>query len=248
MPFTSPFPTLDLPKVDLLTYLFPPGQHPSTTPLWMDSKDPSVSLSPAQLLQWVNRLAFGLERMALKKGDVVMIYTPNHIFVPVAYLGIVGAGYAFSGANPIYTLPEMVHQIKNTGAQIIMAHPSMVPTAVAAAAKAGLPKSRIFQFSDSENPMLDGVKDWRSMIGTPSDGQRYSWPRLGPEEAMNTVATINYSSGTTGLPKGVCVSHTNLIANIEQTIFMKYHKKPFERETRPPERWIGFLPLYHAYG
>ena len=34
-----------------------------------------------------------------------MIYTPNHIFVPVAYLGIVGAGYAFSGANPVYTLP-----------------------------------------------------------------------------------------------------------------------------------------------
>jgi acyl-CoA synthetase (AMP-forming)/AMP-acid ligase II len=50
-------------------------------------------------------LAFGLERIGLKKGDVVMIYTPNHIFVPVAYLGIVGAGYAFSGANPVYTLP-----------------------------------------------------------------------------------------------------------------------------------------------
>lgn len=41
----------------------------------------------------------------MKKGDVVMIYTPNHIFVPVAYLGIVGAGFAFSGANPVYTLP-----------------------------------------------------------------------------------------------------------------------------------------------
>jgi 4-coumarate--CoA ligase len=105
MPFKSPFPDVEIPKVDILTYLFPPGQTPSTKPLWIDSKDPSNSLSPAQLLQWVKRLAVGLERSGVKRGDVVMIYTPNHIFVPVAYLGIVGAGYAFSGANPIYTLP-----------------------------------------------------------------------------------------------------------------------------------------------
>lgn len=105
MPFHSPFPDLYIPKVDILTYLFPPGEKPSDTPLWIDSKDTKISLSPAQLLQWVKRLAFGLERTGVKKGDVVMIYTPNHVFVPVAYLGIVGAGYAFSGANPVYTLP-----------------------------------------------------------------------------------------------------------------------------------------------
>jgi 4-coumarate--CoA ligase len=105
MPFASPFPPLDLPKVDILTYLFPSEQTLSTTPLWIDSRDTSLSLSSAQLLKWVKRLSFGLERTGVNKGDVVMIYTPNHIFVPVAYLGIVGAGYAFSGANPIYTLP-----------------------------------------------------------------------------------------------------------------------------------------------
>jgi 4-coumarate--CoA ligase len=103
MPFSSPFPDVHIPKVDILTYLFPPGETPSTRPLWIDSKDTDISLSPAQLLQWVKRLAFGLERIGVKKGEVVMIYTPNHIFVPVAYLGIVGAGYAFSGCNPVYT-------------------------------------------------------------------------------------------------------------------------------------------------
>jgi 4-coumarate--CoA ligase len=107
MPFSSPFPDVHIPKVDILSYLFPPGTAPLTKPLWIDSKDTKVSLSSAQLLQWVKRLAFGLERMGVKKGEVVMIYTPNHIFVPVAYLGIVGAGYAFSGANPVYTLPGM---------------------------------------------------------------------------------------------------------------------------------------------
>jgi 4-coumarate--CoA ligase len=105
MPFTSPFPILDIPKVDILSYIFPPGETPSDEPILIDSEDTNIALSPAQLLQWVKRLAFGLEKTGVKKGEVVMIYTPNHIFVPVAYLGIVGAGYAFSGANPVYTLP-----------------------------------------------------------------------------------------------------------------------------------------------
>lgn len=142
----------------------------------------------------------------------------------------------------------MVHQVKNTGAQIILAHPTMIKTAVAAAEKAGLSKDRIFQFSDEENQTLDGVKDWRHLIGSPSEGEKYSWPKLSPEESVKTVATINYSSGTTGLPKGVCVSHYNLIANLEQTIFIRYHKKPYSRNNPEPELWIGFLPLYHAYG
>jgi len=104
MPLKSPFPDIDIPKVDILTYLFPPNTSPSTEPIWIDSADANIALSPAQLLHWVKRLAFGLERSGIKKGEVVMIYTPNHIFVPVAYLGIVGAGCAFSGANPIYTV------------------------------------------------------------------------------------------------------------------------------------------------
>lgn len=105
MPFKSLHPDVDIPETDLLTYLFPPHETPSRDPLWLDSTDPSISLSPAQLFLWVKRLALGLERMGVKKGEVVMIYTPNHVFVPVAYLAIVSAGYAFSAANPAYTLP-----------------------------------------------------------------------------------------------------------------------------------------------
>lgn len=142
----------------------------------------------------------------------------------------------------------MIHQIKNTEAKIILAHPTMLKTAIGAAEGAGLDLSRIYQFSDTYNPPYLGVKDWRSMIGTVEEGESYSWTKLSPEESKTTVATINYSSGTTGLPKGVCVSHHNIIANVEQTIFIKYAGKSFDRTNHPPERWIGFLPLYHAYG
>lgn len=51
-----------------------------------------------------------------------------------------------------------------------------------------------------------------------------------------------------GLPKGVCVSHLNLIANIQQTIALKYHGFDHGPDNAPEERWLGFLPLYHAYG
>ena len=102
MPFTSPYPDLDIPRSNILSYLF--GQGPvSEEPLWHDSKDATRNLSPAQLLQWVRRLGLGLERLGLGRGDVVMICTPNQILVPVAYLGIVGSGCVFSGANPAYT-------------------------------------------------------------------------------------------------------------------------------------------------
>ncbi|VUC20034.1 unnamed protein product [Clonostachys rosea] len=248
MPYTSRYPALDIPSSNILTYLFPDPPTTSREPLWFDSKDPSKNLSPAQLLNWVRRLGCGLQRLNLSRGDVVMICSPNQIFVPVAYLGIVGAGFVFSGANPAYTEHELVHQITNTTAKVILAHPKMLPLILPAAAKAGVPKERIFQFSEVANSTLNGVLDWRIMAGTEHDGNTWQWPDLGADEAKKTIATINYSSGTTGLPKGVCVSHGNLIANVDQTIFMRYGLRPYSFENRPQERWIGFLPLYHAYG
>ncbi|KAF8850670.1 4-coumarate-CoA ligase [Acephala macrosclerotiorum] len=248
MALRSPFPDIDIPKCNVLSHLFPPGSKPSENPIWIDSRNTEISLSAAQLKQWVKRLAFGLTMAGLKRGDVVLIYTPNHIFVPAAYLGIVGGGFAFSGANPMYTPNELAHQLKDTQARILLTYPNLVNNAITAASQAGFSKSCIFQFSDEENSTIDGVKDWRHLIGTPQEAEAYSWPELSLKESINTTATINYSSGTTGLPKGVCVSHHNLLANIEQTIFIKYHMKPFSIADRPPERWIGFLPLYHAYG
>lgn len=105
MVYKSPFPDLDLPSCNILSYLFPEDKAPQQEPLWFDAQNPDSNLSPAQALVWAKRLAFGLEKLGLERGDVVLILTPNHIFVPVAYLGTVGAGCCFSGANPAYTVP-----------------------------------------------------------------------------------------------------------------------------------------------
>ncbi|KAF2790612.1 acetyl-CoA synthetase-like protein [Melanomma pulvis-pyrius CBS 109.77] len=248
MPFSSPFPDLVIPKCNLLEYLFPQGQTPSDTPIWIDAKDTNHHLTPRALLQWSKRLALGLDRLGSKPGEVVMIYTPNHIFVPVAYLGVVGSKRIFSGANPAYTVSEMGHQVSNTQAQVILVHPSLAKTAVTAARKAGLPDGRVFLFSDVPNASVEGLRDWREFLPSPEEADAYEFPHLTEKEATTTTATVNYSSGTTGLPKGVEVSHHNLVANLDQTIYMRYLKKPWDASTRPREVWLGFLPLYHAYG
>jgi 4-coumarate--CoA ligase len=142
----------------------------------------------------------------------------------------------------------MVYQIKNTGCKFLLVHPSLAKTALSACEQAGLSKDRIFLFSDEENKPLGNVLDWRTIISSEKEAEAWQWEEYSPERSCDTVATINYSSGTTGLPKGVCVSHYNLIANVEQTIFMRDHLKPYTPKTRPPERWLGFLPLYHAFG
>ncbi|GJC84468.1 putative 4-coumarate--CoA ligase 3 [Colletotrichum liriopes] len=248
MVFTSPYPSLEIPKTNILSYLFPENLTPSGEPIWIDCKDDRINLSPRQMLQWVKRVGFGLQSLGLQRGDVVMICTPNQIFVPVAYLGIVSVGCVFSGANPAYTVPELVHQMTNTAAKVVLAHPNHLEQVLQAVDKSKISRNQVFQFSEDENETKHGVKDWRHMVGTPTQVDSYRWPIFSAEESTRTIATINYSSGTTGLPKGVCVSHHNLIANVEQTAFMRYAGKPYSFECRPQERWIGFLPLYHAYG
>lgn len=104
MPFKSVHPYLSIPQTNLVEYLFPPGVEPSTEPLWIDSQDPSNFLSETQVLEWSKSLSRGLGNAGIHQNEVVMLFTPNHIFVPVAYLGIVGGGYRFSAGNPAFTL------------------------------------------------------------------------------------------------------------------------------------------------
>ena len=103
MVIRSPYPDLKLPEQDILTYLFASEDSPSERPLWINAASPDIYLSLRSGIQWIKRLAIGLDRLGVNKGDVLMIVSPNHIFVPIAYLGAVGSGRIFSGANPLYT-------------------------------------------------------------------------------------------------------------------------------------------------
>ncbi|KAF2177455.1 4-coumarate-CoA ligase, partial [Zopfia rhizophila CBS 207.26] len=245
MPSQSPF-QIDIPATDLLSYLF--TKPASDTPVWVDADEPLHALSPRQLLQWVKRLGTGLPDLGLKRQDVVMVYSQNHIFMPVAYLGIAGCGCIFSGCNPTYGVEETVYQILNTECKAIFVEPSLLPTLLQATSKVKFPKDRIFLFSDKPTGTIEGICDWRSFLPSGSQADSWKWESLNATQSRTTIAVINYSSGTTGIPKGVMISHQNVIANVEQSIYMRDLEQPYQPSSRPQERWLGFLPLYHAFG
>lgn len=248
MPFRSPYPDIDIPKCNILTHIFGDGQSLPDTPQWIDATDTSNSLSLPQMLSWVKQFAVGLDRMGVPESRAVMVFCPNHIYVPMVYLAAAGSKRIFTGANPIYTENEVAHQMKTIEAAVVLIHPSLLKTGIAAARQAGIPLDHIFQFSDKElQTSSEGVKDWRTMLASITDSASWRWDPLEGQRSVNTICCINFSSGTTGLPKGVCITHRNLIANAAQAEYNKYeteHSKPRD----PNERWLAMLPLYHAFG
>jgi len=246
MPLKSQY-QLDIPTGNVLSYVFP-GREQSDTPIWIDANDVSRSLSLRRALYWIKRLGAGLDHIGLAKGEAAMMVSMNHIFVPILYLGIAGAGRVFTGGNPAYGVDELSFQLNNTGAKLIFVQPQFLETVLKVADKNSFPRKRIFLFDDKPCARSHGIPDWSSMLGTDAEGAQWQWPELSPEKSRSTMAVLNYSSGTTGLPKGVMVSHQNIIANVEQSLFMRSLEQPQTHGEPAAERWLGFLPLYLAYG
>ena len=196
----------------------------------------------------IKRFAVGLDRLGLAEQDTVMVLTPNHIFVPLVYLAAAGSKRCFTGANPAYTTHEVADQMKAMEAAIVLVHDTLLETGIAAAGRANIPLHRLFVFSDREPPSssLRGIRDWRTILASPNESASWQWDPLEGERAVQTIAVVNFSSGTTGLPKGVCVSHHNLVANSAQAIFNQFQSTSNNSE-KVNERWLAFLPLYHAY-
>ncbi|KAF2429041.1 4-coumarate-CoA ligase [Tothia fuscella] len=247
MPYSSPWAPLDIARCNILTYLFPPGTVPSNDPVWIDARNPSNSLSPLRALSWIKRFAVGLDNIGVTEHQAVMVFTPNHLFVPIVYLATAGSKRYFTGANPAYTVNEVAYQMRTIQAAIVLIHPSLLETGMAAARQANIPIDRLYIFSDKKHPTTYGVLDWQSLLYSEIDAEHWHWDPLEGDAAVQTIAAINFSSGTTGLPKGVCITHANLIANSAQAISNQFEGTEYTADNPDPEKWLAFLPLYHAY-
>ncbi|TGZ79203.1 acetyl-CoA synthetase-like protein [Ascodesmis nigricans] len=255
--------TCEIPHLDLNTWLFGSPTSPlSTSPIYFDARQPTThNLSLHTYRSLVKRLAKGLKFQGLDDGDRVLLFSGNNVFFPAVYLGIIAAGGIFTGANPAYTARELAFQLKNSGARYCIANEVSIDTAVQAADIIGLPRSSIFVFDDgflqghlngggpdrwsktgAEFRAKFGVRHWSELVAEKDD---FVWKRFSTPEESNKTAAINYSSGTTGVPKGVELSHYNFIANAVQVITVQ-NLDP-ERKTLET-RGIGILPMYHAYG
>jgi 4-coumarate--CoA ligase len=247
MPQRSPYPSLDIPKCNILTYLFGNTTSLPTKPLWISASNPTHNLSLSSMLTYVKRFAMGLDRLRIPQSRAIMVFCPNNLYVPMVYLAAAGSKRYFTGANPNYTVSEVAYQMRSVEAAVVLIHPSLLQTGLAAAKEAGIPFERIFQFSDAVNETSsEGIQDWRTILASESDSRHWKWDPLTGQAAIDQICAINFSSGTTGLPKGVCISHHALVSNASQASFIKFDTE-HSKTPREKEIWLSMLPMYHAF-
>lgn len=178
-----------------------------------------------------------------------MLYSGNTLFFPMVVMGIIMGGGVFTGANPTYTARELGYQLQNSGARFLIVADASLEVGLEGAAQAGLDKSCVFVFDDGYDAFDGkcsgrlGCAPWTDLLANEATGRTFSWHE--GEDVVDRVAALNYSSGTTGLPKGVMITHGNYVANsLQQMYIVRIGAKYSTR--KPNMRWLCFLPMYHA--
>ena len=212
------------------------------------------------LAEQVSRAAEGLRRLGVKKGDRVAIVLPNCPQHVAAFYAVLRLGAIVIEHNPLYTARELRHQFEDHGARVaivwdkvhdtVSSFPGDVPLdrIISVDMTAALPLSKRLAL---RLPLAKARSTRASMTATPSARRVFGWEKLldsprilrkRPRPAVDDVAVLQYTSGTTGTPKGAILTHGNLRANASQgqawVPGLKLGKETF----------YGVLPLFHAYG
>jgi acyl-CoA synthetase (AMP-forming)/AMP-acid ligase II len=174
--------------------------------------------------------ATGLSRRGVRRGDVVALASPNCLEYAIAFHAAVLAGAAVSTVNPLAPAPELTRQLTHSGARWLITTAAMFEdSGQQAAAAAGLGQDSVLVFGKAP-----GAVPFASVLTTgpaaPADR------RASPDD----LAYLPYSSGTTGLPKGVMIAHRNLVANLCQ--IRAVHK------VRREDVVLAALPWFHIFG
>ena len=177
-----------------------------------------------------------------KKGDVLGLYTPNCIDTPSIIWGCHWAGGIISPANPGYTTEELAFQLRDAGAKGLVTQKPFLKTALEAAKQVGIPEDRVILMGDERDAKFKHFSSVRNIAGT----NRYRRTKLNPKEDL---AFLVYSSGTTGHPKGVMLSHENIVSNI---LMIKAGESGNLSWDGGPDgkgdNILAFLPFFHIYG
>ncbi len=196
--------------------------------------DGEFTYSYQQLDMYSNRFGAALARLGVRKGDRVGLLAPNCVEFEIAFFGIIKAGAVVTTINSGYREREIAHQLDNSGAEILVVHDSLVQ--MAESARDGAPKVKRLIVIEQTSRESDSF--WGLIERSPATPPPVSI------DAKEDLAALPYSSGTTGLSKGVMLTHYNMTANIRQFI-----ERPGEAlQQVEDDVLLVHLPLFHIYG
>ena len=188
------------------------------------------SFTYAEYGENVEALARGLVAHGLRPGEVIAIFLPNSWEFAIAYHAATLAGAIPTLLNPAYREREIRYQMENSGAAFLISDGPLLDNVNLG----GLTSLR--RVYTIRNP-ASGAEEFGSLLKSSSASLPHP-----ANSSQETVAALPYSSGTTGLPKGVMLSHCNLVSNVYQVL------GPNGVPLVPGDVMLCFLPLYHIYG
>ena len=233
MIYSSPLPDVEIPDLPLTEYVLAGGAGQPDKPALIDGASGQV-MTYGELEAAIRSLAGGLAAAGFGRGDVLALMAPNSPEYAVVFHGAAMAGGTVTTINPAYTQAEVRHQLADSGARILVTVPPLATTAARACAGTGV--TEVYLLGETgEADTADGalpVRPLSALAGAPLAAH----VPVGPDD----VVALPYSSGTTGLCKGVMLTHRNLVANVAQTLGAI--------PSASDERLMAVLPFFHIYG
>jgi len=196
----------------------------------------NMVFSYREIVSMINSIANGLHDLGLRKGDRLCLYMSNRPEYTITFIAATSLGIVVSPMNPGYKEREVAYQIENSEAKAIMLQSSLVPTLQSALQQKAQPNLKHFLVTGEKasESMPEAITFASLMRG--SSSQRH------PQVAIrgDDIAALPYSSGTTGFPKGVILTHRNLgVNNLQFLTALRLSEADVA---------LNFLPFYHIYG
>ncbi|HEU5437688.1 MAG TPA: AMP-binding protein [Ktedonobacterales bacterium] len=224
MIFRSPYLDVTIPDIPLTPFLLRHAERLAEKPALIDGAS-GRRYTYGELAATVGRLAGNLARRGFQKGDVLALYCPNSPEYIITLLAVWSLGGRSMTINPLYTAGELAYQLGDAHARYLLTAPEMAERAREGAAGTGV--ETIFTLGGA----AEGTVPFEPLLTEEAQP---------PAVAINPgedVAVLLYSSGTTGLPKGVMLTHRNVVANICQA-------QPLMR-VGEDDLLIDALPFFH---
>ena len=224
----SRFPDVAIPDCPLGEYVFAHAENWAARPALIDGPT-GRALTYGALREMITRCKTALIGRGFARGDVLCLFSPNVPEYAAVFFAVAELGGANTTANPMYGADELARQLKDSGAKIVVTAPALADKARAAAAAAGI--SEVVVWDDAP-----GCTPFATFVASGAGAA----PATQAVDPARDVVALPYSSGTTGLPKGVMLSHRNLVANLAQIDSVD--------AIAAGDHVVGVLPFYHIYG